>query len=268
MAVQLDTRDQMRVAAALERYFRSERLLERTANVLNLLIGKRPCANDFERLIRCRRRKARSRIAPGDAYGKKGKALEAEIAAKLAQAGDLATQGKLQSEIARALGVSVMTLHRWRKMSLAARDAPPSPNALGQLGQATHDGRIAELQLENSRLRRLVTDLLLEKMKLEETFQVGTRREGERLADGRRVRRRSHETKTAGQHPSNHREATSIVAKDSFSPGGRGSRQIIIPFDRRSDRSHREFEPRAEDRYLNSRPATGARTSTDLKSPK
>jgi hypothetical protein len=28
--------------------------------------------------------------------------------------------------------------------------------------------RIAELQLENSRLRRLVTDLLLEKIKLEE----------------------------------------------------------------------------------------------------
>jgi hypothetical protein len=31
--------------------------------------------------------------------------------------------------------------------------------------------RIAELQLENSRLRRLVTDLLLEKVKLEEAAQ-------------------------------------------------------------------------------------------------
>ena len=38
-----------------------------------------------------------------------------EIVSKLAQANDLATQGKLQSEIARTLGVSVMTLHRWRK---------------------------------------------------------------------------------------------------------------------------------------------------------
>jgi putative transposase len=38
-----------------------------------------------------------------------------EIASKLTQANDLATQGKLQSEIARTLGVSVMTLHRWRK---------------------------------------------------------------------------------------------------------------------------------------------------------
>jgi hypothetical protein len=35
-----------------------------------------------------------------------------EIATKLAQANDLATQGKLQSEIARTLGVSVMTLYR------------------------------------------------------------------------------------------------------------------------------------------------------------
>src|SRR5262249_2341417 len=38
-----------------------------------------------------------------------------EVATKLAQANDLARQGKLKSEIARTLGVSVMTLHRWRK---------------------------------------------------------------------------------------------------------------------------------------------------------
>ena len=100
---------------------------------------------------------------------KKAKHSKAEIAAKLAQAGDLATQGKLQSEIARALGVSVMTLHRWRKMSRA----PAGLNEAGQFDQAPHASRIAELQLENSRLRRLVTDLLLEKMKLEEAFQAG-----------------------------------------------------------------------------------------------
>ena len=34
-----------------------------------------------------------------------------EIATKLAQANKLATQGKLQNEIARTLGVSVTTLH-------------------------------------------------------------------------------------------------------------------------------------------------------------
>jgi hypothetical protein len=39
----------------------------------------------------------------------------------------------------------------------------------------TPQTRIAELKLENSRLRRLVTDLLLEKMKFEELSQVGER---------------------------------------------------------------------------------------------
>jgi putative transposase len=90
-----------------------------------------------------------------------------EIATKLAQANELATQGKLQSDIARTLGVSVMTLHRWRKASPGAQ-----PAHTGEPGQTRGGGdRIAELQLENSRLRRLVTDLLLEKIKLEETAQ-------------------------------------------------------------------------------------------------
>jgi transposase-like protein len=57
---------------------------------------------------------------PGQAVAKKKRHSRAEIATKLAQANDLSTQGKLQSEIARTLGVSVMTLHRWRK-------APPGP---------------------------------------------------------------------------------------------------------------------------------------------
>jgi len=93
------------------------------------------------------------------AMAKRKRHTRLEIATKLAQANDLATHGKLQSEIARTLGVSVMTLHRWRK-------APP---VQGQPFRARRGGdRIAELQLENSRLRRLVTDLLLEKIKLEE----------------------------------------------------------------------------------------------------
>jgi hypothetical protein len=91
-----------------------------------------------------------------------------EIATKLERANGLATQGKLQSEIARTLGVSVMTLHRWRK-------APPGPQLAHQADQCGRardgGGRIAELQLENSRLRLLVTDLLLEKIKLEEAAQ-------------------------------------------------------------------------------------------------
>jgi putative transposase len=102
---------------------------------------------------------------------KKKRHSRAEIATKLAQANELVTQGKLQSEIAHTLGVSVMTLHRWRK-------APPGPQpALEAAPEAREpdcmraDDRIAELQLENSRLRRLVTDLLLEKIRLEETAQ-------------------------------------------------------------------------------------------------
>src|SRR5262245_54264525 len=106
------------------------------------------------------------------AMAKRKRHTRLEIATKLAQANELATQGKLQSEIARTLGVSVMTLHRWRK-------APPGPQpALVATPEARQpdrmrgaDDRIAELQLENSRLRRLVTDLLLEKIKLEEAAQ-------------------------------------------------------------------------------------------------
>jgi putative transposase len=91
----------------------------------------------------------------------------AEIATKLAHANDLVMRGKLQSEIARTLGVSVMTLHRWRKGS----HGPQPAHRVAQPNWARgRDDRIAELQLENSRLRRLVTDLLLEKIKVEEIY--------------------------------------------------------------------------------------------------
>ena len=93
-----------------------------------------------------------------------------EVAAKLAQAEVMAAQGMLQSEIARTLGVSVMTLHRWRKLPVEASPAtsPGDPAARSE-DELDREMRIADLQLENSRLRRLVTDLLLEKMRLEET---------------------------------------------------------------------------------------------------
>src|SRR5215831_135928 len=99
---------------------------------------------------------------------KKRRHSRAEIATKLAQANELAMRGKLQGEIARTLGVSMMTLHRWRKAS----HEPQPVHETGEPGQTRGGGdRIAELQLENSRLRRLVTDLLLEKINLEETAQ-------------------------------------------------------------------------------------------------
>src|ERR1700730_5259349 len=104
---------------------------------------------------------------------------QAEIAAKLAEADDLASQGKLQSDIANALGVSVMTLHRWRHRP--SSNAPLSSEAMASILATETEGfeqepgksrRLSELQYENSRLRRLVIDLLLEKMKLEDTARI------------------------------------------------------------------------------------------------
>ena len=83
---------------------------------------------------------------------------KADIAAKLTEADDLARQGKLQSEISRTLGVSVMTLHRWRKQLLTRTNGQSPPD------------QTAKLELENALLRRLVTDLLLEKIALEEAL--------------------------------------------------------------------------------------------------
>lgn len=99
---------------------------------------------------------------------RKKKHTNSEIAAKLAQADNMASQGKLQSEIARTLGVSVMTLHRWRKAPVKPYAASASHELTGFAEDEDQGKRISDLQVENSRLRRLVTDLLLEKMKLEE----------------------------------------------------------------------------------------------------
>jgi putative transposase len=103
------------------------------------------------------------------AMGKKKKHTRAEIATKLAQADDLATQGRLQSDIARTLGVSVMTLHRWRQAPPGRQPALVAIHEASQPDRTRGGGdRIAELQLENARLRRLVTNILLEKIRLEE----------------------------------------------------------------------------------------------------
>jgi putative transposase len=101
----------------------------------------------------------------------KKKHSRVEIAQKLAEASDLASRGKLQSEIAQTLGISVMTLHRWRKIP---RDTTSAEAAeVDQFEQElSEDSRLEELRLENSRLRRLVTDLLLERMKLEEAARA------------------------------------------------------------------------------------------------
>jgi transposase len=104
---------------------------------------------------------------------KKQRHTSAEVAAKLEEADALIAGGKLQGDVAKALGVSVMTYHRWRKArQLSERKIPVQRAEIAKdASQIEQTKRISELQLENSRLRRLVTDLLLEKMNLEEDIQ-------------------------------------------------------------------------------------------------
>ena len=97
----------------------------------------------------------------------------AEISAKLEQAQTLASAGKLQSEIAKALGVSIMTLHRWRKLDHADGSGPSATVGVGHGAPGAPVGRgqediVAALQIENRQLRQIVMDLLLEKIRLEE----------------------------------------------------------------------------------------------------
>jgi putative transposase len=115
---------------------------------------------------------------------KKQRYTRAEIAAKLEQADALFAGGKLHGDVAKALGVSVMTYHRWRKARVSSQLAVPAQpdQAEREASPIEQTIRISKLQLENSRLRRLVTDLLLEKIGLEE------------IIDGRAL-----DAKTAGQ---------------------------------------------------------------------
>jgi putative transposase len=105
-----------------------------------------------------------------------------EIATKLATADDMASQGRLHGDIAKSLGISLMTYHRWRKArgALARPASRPVSDAerMENSPEREEMNQIRELQLENSRLRRLVTDLLLEKVKLEEGVHAaaGSRR--------------------------------------------------------------------------------------------
>ena len=106
---------------------------------------------------------------------KKKRHTAAEITAKLAEADTLAVKGRKQSDIAKALGISVMTFHRWRKDRASTPRSRTAPvTAAAASSDVTEQERLArtsELQLENSRLRRLVTDLLLEKMRREDEQQ-------------------------------------------------------------------------------------------------
>lgn len=77
-----------------------------------------------------------------------------EIVAKLRQVEVLVGQGKTVADGARAIGVTEATYHRWR-----------SEYGGLKLDQVR---RLKQLEQENSRLRRAVSDLTLEKLILKE----------------------------------------------------------------------------------------------------
>ena len=71
-----------------------------------------------------------------------------EIVAKLREADEALSQGKSLEDVAKSLGVSLMTLHRWRT----------------EYGSTDRDAvkRLKELERENGRLKRLVADQALD----------------------------------------------------------------------------------------------------------
>jgi len=77
-----------------------------------------------------------------------------EIMAKLREAEVLLGRGKKVAEVVKALGIHEVTYYRWRKEYGGMR--------VDQMK------RLKELEQENSRLRKAVSDLTLDKMILQE----------------------------------------------------------------------------------------------------
>jgi putative transposase len=77
-----------------------------------------------------------------------------EAVAKLRQADVLVSQGQSVAEAIRAIGVTEVTYHRWRR----------------EFGGLKSDQvkRLKDLEAENARLRRAVSDLTLDKQILAE----------------------------------------------------------------------------------------------------
>ena len=77
-----------------------------------------------------------------------------EIVAKLRQVDILVSQGKSVADAVRSIGTTEVTYYRWRK-------------EYGGL-KAAQVKRLKELEAENTRLRKAVSDLTLDKMILAE----------------------------------------------------------------------------------------------------
>ena len=77
-----------------------------------------------------------------------------DIIAKLREADVLLSQGKAVAEVVKALAISEVTYYRWRKEYGGMK-----------VSQAK---RLQELEKENTRLRKAVSDLTLDKLILQE----------------------------------------------------------------------------------------------------
>jgi transposase len=80
-----------------------------------------------------------------------------EIIAKLREAEVLLAQGMKVAEAVKAIGIHEVTYYRWRK-------------EYGGM-KVTQVKRLKELEKENARLRRAVSDLTLDKMILQEAVR-------------------------------------------------------------------------------------------------
>jgi putative transposase len=85
-----------------------------------------------------------------------------DIRAMLGRADELARNGFSQAEICSGLGISVMTLHRWRKRPV---DTDSQSIPLVPHDEDTDLRRLHEIELENQRLRNIIADLMLEKVR-------------------------------------------------------------------------------------------------------
>lgn len=81
-----------------------------------------------------------------------------EITRGLARARELTAKGLAQTAIVKELGISVMTLHRWRRSESAPRSPATTP---AQRVISPDPGHEAGLIEENRRLRMIVIDLVL-----------------------------------------------------------------------------------------------------------
>jgi putative transposase len=106
-----------------------------------------------------------------------------EIRAKLREARELEHRGLSQGQICKALAISVMTFHRWRKQAPRLQPSP-STSHVDILGSSeaspTISSEIETVRLENKRLRKIVTDLLLEKARILESVALHTRQKPSR----------------------------------------------------------------------------------------